>query len=343
MSPITLDRAPCDRRGQAIQGDRLGRNRSAARCQFLKLPPILRRKPDLPVSPHEAHLAELIVRFGRVTSPGVRGNVPDVRCHIRVTLRWQKWGPSFRGNTDSSSPIRNAKMTLIADLRPVALLAAIPLAACAAAPPSGPTVFALPRSGESLNQFQANDLTCRNYAQINTAPPGATQAAANRSAVGSAAVGTAVGAAGGALLGAAAGNAGVGAAIGAGAGLLTGSAVGASNAGAIAGGAQAQYDVAYAQCMTSKGDIVETAPPGYGYAYPDGYPYYAYAYPGGYPYYGAYPYFIATGPFFFGPHFHDDFHHDHFHGGVRHGGFGHGGSGHGGFGHGGFGGGHFGH
>jgi hypothetical protein len=123
----------------------------------------------------------------------------------------------------------------------IVLLAAIPLAACVGVPPSGPTVVAMPRSGETLTQFQANDLACRNYAQIHTAPPGATQAAANRSAVGSAAVGTAVGAAGGALL---AGNAGAGAAIGAGAGLLTGSAVDASNASAIAGGAQGQYGYA---------------------------------------------------------------------------------------------------
>jgi Glycine-zipper domain len=227
---------------------------------------------------------------------------------------------------------------LFAALRPVALLAAIPLAACVAVPPpSGPTVVAMPRSGESLNQFQANDLACRNYAQIRTAPPGATQAAANRSVVGSAAVGTAVGAAGGALLGAASGNAGAGAAIGAGAGLLTGTAVGASNAGAIAGGAQAQYDMAYAQCMTSKGDVIENpspvavTAPAYGDAYSDGDPYY-----------GAYPYgFIGMGPFFWGPHWHGEWHggghgfafHD---GGFGHGDFGHGGfGGHGGGGHGG--------
>ena len=218
-----------------------------------------------------------------------------------------------------------------ATFRPVILLAAIPLAACVAAPPSGPTVVAMPRSGESLNQFEANDLACRNYAQIHTAPPGATQEAANRSAVGSAAVGTVVGAAGGALLGAAAGNAGAGAAIGAGAGLLTGSAVGASNASAIAGGAQEQYDIAYAQCMTSKGEVVEYPNPGYGYPYYGGYPYYAY----GYPYYGAYPYggFIGAAPFFS---FGFGFHHGFRRGGFFHGGFNHAGFGHGGFGHGGF-------
>jgi hypothetical protein len=232
---------------------------------------------------------------------------------------------------------------LFAALRPVTLLAAIPLAACAVSPPpSGPTVVAMPRSGEALSQLQADDLACRNYAQTRTAPPGATQAAANRSAVGSAAVGTAVGAAGGALLGAASGNAGAGAAIGAGAGLLTGSAVGASNAGVIAGGAQAQYDIAYAQCMTSKGDVIENPSPvpvtaaAYGDAYPDGDSYY-----------GAYPYggFIGMGPLFWGPHWHGGWHggghgvafHD---GGFGHGDFGHGGfGGHGGFsGHGGFGG-----
>jgi hypothetical protein len=78
---------------------------------------------------------------------------------------------------------------LSAVLRPVTLLAAIPLAACAVAPPSGPTVVAMPHSGESLSQFQADELACRNYAQLQIAPPGATQAAANRSAVGSAAAG----------------------------------------------------------------------------------------------------------------------------------------------------------
>ena len=148
---------------------------------------------------------------------------------------------------------------LRAALRPATLLAAIPLAACAVAPPSGPTVVAMPHAGESLNQFQADDLACRDYAQRRTAPPGATQAAANRAAVG------------------------------------------ATNAGAIAGGAQTRYDVAYAQCMTSKGNVVAPAaspmpPAGYGYAYPGG----AYAYDG----------FVGIGPFFWGPHWHGGWHGD---------------------------------
>jgi hypothetical protein len=260
---------------------------------------------------------------------------------IFATLCGGKLRPSFRCNTDSSNLTRNAKMTpLCAALRAATLLAAIPLTACATAPPSGPTVFALPRTGESLAQLQTDDLACRNYVQTRTAPPGAVQEAANSSAVGSAAVGTAVGASAGALLGAAGGNAGLGAAAGAGAGLLTGAAVGTSNANAIAGDAQAQYDVAYTQCMTSKGNVV-AAPPDYGSAYPGGYPNYAYAYPGGYPHYGAYPYFIGTAPFIF---FHGGFRHDHFHheGFFHHGGFHHEGFHRGGFGHGGWGG-HFGH
>jgi hypothetical protein len=223
---------------------------------------------------------------------------------------------------------------LFVAFRPAILLAAIPLAACAVAPPSGPSVVAMPHSGESLDQFQANDLACRNYAQIHTAPPGATQAAANRSAVGSAVAGTAVGAAAGALLGAAGGNAGAGAAIGAGAGLLTGTAIGASNAGAIAGGAQTQYDIAYAQCMTSKGDVIENPLPAAASA-----PYSANGY--AYPYYGAYPYdgFLGIGPFFWGPRWHGGWHGGDWHGGwahesAFHGGFGHGGFGHGGGGHG---------
>jgi len=64
-----------------------------------------------------------------------------------------------------------------------------------------------------------------------------------------------------------------------------------SNAGAVAGGAQSPSDVAYAQCMTSKGYMVENSnwmnavigPPRYGSASPGGYPS-AGASPGGHRY-----------------------------------------------------------
>jgi hypothetical protein len=130
---------------------------------------------------------------------------------------------------------------LFAALRPATLLAAIPLTACSTPPPPyAPTALAIPRSGESVSRFLADDLACRNH-----------MAAANRSAGGSS----------------------------------------SSNAGAIAGGARSPYDVAYAQCMTSKGYMVENsnwinaviAPPRYGSASPGGYPS-AGASPGGYRY-----------------------------------------------------------
>jgi hypothetical protein len=55
---------------------------------------------------------------------------------------------------------------------------------------------------------------------------------------------------------------GRGAAIGAGTGLLAGSLVGASNAGRAGGAVQDRYDMAYAQCMKARGNIVEdSAPP----------------------------------------------------------------------------------
>ena len=167
----------------------------------------------------------------------------------------------------------------------LALILPLSLAACAAAPPSGPSLYAMPAKGKDLAQFQNEDVGCRNYAQASIG--GTTPAqAANQSAVGSAAVGTALGAAAGALLGAAGGAAGTGAAIGAGAGLLTGSAVGANNAQTSSGSLQGRYDMAYAQCMTSAGNTVQAPAPavvsypvpayGYGYAAPYAYPAYPY-------------------------------------------------------------------
>ena len=155
-------------------------------------------------------------------------------------------------------------------LRPLTLLAAIPLAACVAVPPSGPSIVAMPHSGESLTQFQADDVACRNYAQAHTVPPGAKQE---------------------------------------------------------------KYDIAYAQCMTSKGavitppsppPVIEQAPV-YGTAYP---------YDGTYPYDG----FIGIGgPLFWGSYGYGGWYggwHGGWHGGAMRGTF-HGGSGYGGFSHGG--------
>ncbi|KQR76555.1 hypothetical protein ASG35_16090 [Burkholderia sp. Leaf177] len=137
-----------------------------------------------------------------------------------------------------------------------ALGGVILVSGCAVVPPSGPSIVALPRSGEPLATFQADDYECRNYAFQAGNPQGAAQAATTNS-VNSSVLGTLGGAAAGALIGAAAGNPGAGAAIGAGGGLLVGSAAGANSAQYSAAGLQGQYDAAYAQCMTSKGNTIQ--------------------------------------------------------------------------------------
>ncbi len=153
------------------------------------------------------------------------------------------------------------------------------LGACAPTLPQGPSVLALPAQGKSFAAFQQDDATCRYYGSQQTGFVNPSQAA-TQSGVGSAAIGTLAGAAAGALLGAAAGNPGVGAGIGAGSGLLLGSAVGANNANATSASLQQRYDIAYTQCMYSKGNSVQAGGPlsgpavlpAYGYGY--GYPYY---------------------------------------------------------------------
>jgi outer membrane lipoprotein SlyB len=176
-----------------------------------------------------------------------------------------------------------------------ALLGGLLLAGCAVRPPTGPTVLAVPPEGKNLTQFQQEEANCRNYAfnQIGISPA----EGANKSAVGSAVAGTALGTVAGALLGAAGGSAGAGAAIGAGTGLLAGSAIGANNAQVSSYSLQGRYDQAYAQCLASTGNQVQTAT---AYAAPYAAPY---SYYPAYPYYGYGPYY---GPYvggFYGPGF----------------------------------------
>lgn len=173
-----------------------------------------------------------------------------------------------------------------------AAVVALALGGCAVAPPSGPSVVALPHSGESLDQFQQNDYACRDYANRSTNSSGAAQAATTNS-VNSAALGTFGGAAIGALLGAAAGNAGAGAAIGAGSGLLIGGANGANGAQYSAAALQAHYDAAYAQCMSSKGDTIAQPRPYYAAPQP--------VYVAPQPYYAPPPGYVAPPPAMYAP------------------------------------------
>jgi hypothetical protein len=164
-----------------------------------------------------------------------------------------------------------------------AAVAVAGLAACTVAPPAAPTVVAMPGPGVSFNTFQQDDNYCRYYASQRSGSNGGA-AAASQSATNTAIGGTLLGTAAGALLGAAGGNAGVGAAIGAGSGLLLGSAAGGGNAQGAADSMQAQYNVAYAQCMVGHGNKMEGyaggSGPSYGYGAPAYAPPGSYAYPG---------------------------------------------------------------
>lgn len=150
------------------------------------------------------------------------------------------------------------------------------LAGCASAP-EGPRVAVMPPPGKPFDLFVAEERECRGYAAqtVGQSP----NAAGAQSLVTSAAIGTALGAAAGAIVG------GHGsAATGAGWGLATGTVVGAGAAGQAQADAQRRYDVAYEQCMYAKGNQLPMAvsyrQPGYSVA--SGAPYGAYP-PADYP------------------------------------------------------------
>jgi len=124
------------------------------------------------------------------------------------------------------------------------------LVACVAQP-IGPTVAVMPAPNKPFPVFQEDETTCRQYAGQQTAG-GAEQA--NSQEVGTAAIGTVLGAGLGAAIGG-----GRGAAIGAGAGALEGTAIGAGPAQRSQWSLQQRYDFAYEQCMYARGNQV----PGY--------------------------------------------------------------------------------
>jgi uncharacterized protein YcfJ len=131
-----------------------------------------------------------------------------------------------------------------------ALIASLSFLGACSVMPAGPSVMALPGTGKTFDQFRADDNSCRQFAfqQVGGV---STNQAATASALGSAAVGTALGAAAGAAF-----NGGSGAAVGAGAGLLAGSVFGAGAAQSSAYDVQRRYDYAYLQCMYASGDRI---------------------------------------------------------------------------------------
>jgi hypothetical protein len=150
----------------------------------------------------------------------------------------------------------------------VILVPVLLLSACASEP-LGPTVAVMPAPGKPFDVFQSDQAVCKQFAANEDA--GGAQQANNRQ-VGTAVVGTLLGAGLGAAIGG-----GRGAAIGAGAGALGGTAVGAGPAGQAQYSLQQRYNLAYSQCMYSRGNQVPgyqpagappPPPPGYAPSYP---------------------------------------------------------------------------
>ncbi len=131
---------------------------------------------------------------------------------------------------------------------PATLLASLVLLSACVSQPMGPTVQVMPAPGKPFDVFQSDQALCKQYADGQVAG-GAQQA--NNQQVLTGVVGTALGAGLGAAIGG-----GRGAAIGAGAGALGGTAVGAGPAQQAQYSLQQRYDMAYSQCMYSRGNQV---------------------------------------------------------------------------------------
>ena len=132
-------------------------------------------------------------------------------------------------------------------------LAALLLLGACVSMPTGPGVMVLPGTGKSFDLFRADDMECRQFAssQVGGNTP---DGAAENSGLKSAAVGTAIGAVAGAIIGGQRG-----AATGAGAGLIIGGATGAGAAAGSQRSLQQRYDIGYQQCMYAKGHRVPVA------------------------------------------------------------------------------------
>jgi len=141
-------------------------------------------------------------------------------------------------------------------LKPAAgSLAALLLLGGCVTQPMGPTVAVMPAPNKPFEVFQQDQAVCGQYAYEQTAG-GAQQA--NNQQVLTGVVGTAIGAGLGAAIGG-----GRGAAIGAGSGALAGTLVGAGPAQQAQMSLQQRYDLAYSQCMYSRGNQVPGFQPAY--------------------------------------------------------------------------------
>ena len=125
--------------------------------------------------------------------------------------------------------------------------------------PTGPSVAVMPSPHKPFEVFREDQAICKEYASQQVA--GQSQMGNNQQVL-TGVAGTVLGAGLGAAIGG-----GRGAAIGAGAGALGGTAVGASQAERTTMSVQQRYNIAYEQCMYSRGNQV----PGYVQPAPQGY------------------------------------------------------------------------
>ncbi len=135
----------------------------------------------------------------------------------------------------------------------VAVVAACTMGGCATIPP-GPSVMVLPGAGKSFATFRADDQDCRSWAEAQTGWN--ANDTVNQNVVAGSAIGTVLGAGLGAVIGSASGNMGAGAGIGAVSGLIGGAAVSSGQAQSSGMEVQRRYDIAYQQCMYSKGNQI---------------------------------------------------------------------------------------
>lgn len=146
--------------------------------------------------------------------------------------------------------MKNIKGTVASSLATLMLLTGC------VSPPLGPTVAVMPGPNKPFDAFAQDQAVCKEFAQAQVS--GSEQTATNQALIG-AGVGTLLGAGLGAAIGG-----GRGAAIGAGSGAVAGTAVAAGPANAAQYTIQQRYDIAYQQCMYSRGNQV----PGYTQAPP---------------------------------------------------------------------------
>ena len=128
----------------------------------------------------------------------------------------------------------------------IALLLSALLVGCVTAP-VGPHVAVMPAKGKTLEQFKADDQTCKAYAQAQVGDDLEKNSAMNT--LMDMAIGGAVGALGGQMVG----HNTKGTVAGAGIGMAAGLAAGAYQANKASDDAQIRYDNAYQECMHVKG------------------------------------------------------------------------------------------